>query len=519
MPSFDPEHLNKVSVDDLIERLRKGWREGNSLPAVEFVRQWKSRFHGEVNVRVVERNTMAFSCEFPDIYLRGMAEAPCLLGAGDDSDQLKVAARTFLHNYQNPRSLSFFLALTDAAYYNFVGLSREGRTIVLPPGTVAELLGGSVSSVVTATILEPASPQEILKRQMRQLIPRLSLVAYNTTLPASGAMFFGREDELRQLLRKQDASFAVAGPGRNGKTSLIKEYIFRVRRTDTARAMLIRSIDFLACSDHSEEGISQFINRHIDGLTRPGRQVIDVIRGLYNKMSAPLDLVLDEVDEVCQSEAFQQLGAAMRHEYCRLILSGRSNLLRLYRESPTSSKHGLRLDLLRLEPLGEKAARDLILLPLYDLGMIISEPERLVSAMCRWTGRQPQLIQRFSKLLVEYAEAAGSNEITVQNFEILKVDFGIAQSFIFPLLEMSDVEAQKIGLQLLEQHPANFTLPDLQRTAAEIGILIDSKRALEICDELVISHVVAWNGSNFALANSALPYYARNMGLFGMHKH
>src|SRR5258708_3862555 len=106
---------------------------------------------------------------------------------------------------------------------------------------------------------------------------------------------------------------------------------------------------------------------------------------IYQSKDGPLDLLLDEVDLVCETDAFKALGIAARADHCRLVLCGKEVLLRM----ALSEKFllGCRLTLTQLEPLDEKAATELILRPLTDLGFKIAEQAKVMEGVLRLTGR------------------------------------------------------------------------------------------------------------------------------------
>jgi hypothetical protein len=171
-----------------------------------------------------------------------------------------------------------------------------------------------------------------------------------------------------------------------------------------------------------------------------------------------------------------------------------------------------RLELMQLEPLDKKSARELILLPLRHLGFNFSEEDKFLNRVLRLTGRLPYLLQFYGQKLAQIAIEENTDTISPQHIETLQGDFVTAQYFIKPLNDLEDAEARLIGLSLLKDYKREFSIPFVQDAAAQVGIRLSHKRTTEICNALVINNVLAWQGSTYRIANEGLYFYARDMG-------
>ena len=85
-----------------------------------------------------------------------------------------------------------------------------------------------------------------------------------------------------------------------------------------------------------------------------------------------MELLLDEVDGVCQSKAFEELAEAVRLGYCRVLLCGKGTLYHTMRQQET--QFSKRLQLIRPEPLDPDSAARLLLEPLAELGFKPENP-------------------------------------------------------------------------------------------------------------------------------------------------
>ncbi|MCI0489898.1 MAG: hypothetical protein L0229_25175 [Blastocatellia bacterium] len=273
-------------------------------------------------------------------------------------------------------------------------------------------------------------------------------------------------------------------------------------------------ISFYDCEDTSSNGIARFFAMAIDPSNRSARMTADglvsFLRYQRKALGGPLDLLLDEVDLICEDYAFKFLGDAAKLGLCRLVLCGRGVLLKtmLSAKSPLEC----RLELIQLEPLDENSARELIFTPLADLGFTIIEPDRVGDQVLRLTGRLPNLLQFYGQKLVELVLDKETDTISPQHVEKIKGDFVTAQYFIKPLNDLEDPETRLVGLSLLKEDYKEFSVTTVMAVADRAGLSLEHKRALEICNDLVINNVLAWNDGSFRIANEGLYFYAHKMG-------
>jgi hypothetical protein len=487
----------------LIETLSRGWPAKQDAQASEFVRRWSDKFQTHAEVKSREDNGLRFICDLSGIRLYGMTEVQCLLVGGEDAATLQVV-REFKQRIGDTGGLSFVLATSQYAWE----LARE----YLPPG--AFLL---IAPTELEELIWEQKTAARLKELLRKQIPLRRLIPYNHLRSVEGGMFFGRRCELDKLCYESDVSFAVAGPGRIGKTSLVNHYHRRLlphlRNPQLHRTF---HIDFYHCP-RDPNSVARFLAMKLDAGRRSNEitvsKLLDFIQYQRSQLGGPLNLLLDEVDNVCQSEAFSVLGEAAKRGHCRLVLIGKGELLNMMLYGETQLKQ--RLQLLRLNPLDEASARNLLLEPLTDLGFRIEDPDRLVEHVFRLTGRLPHLMQFFAKRLAEIGIEEERNEISVARVEMLKWDYDTAFFFLSPLdgKYLENPEARLIAFLLLKERPAEITPAMLRSLLWRWDLIIDEPRALRLCNELVIHNVLTWSRDGFQIANEALVDYARDFGI------
>ncbi|MCA1634365.1 MAG: hypothetical protein LC802_11900 [Acidobacteria bacterium] len=275
-------------------------------------------------------------------------------------------------------------------------------------------------------------------------------------------------------------------------------------------------ISFFDCDPAPANSVSRFLAMHIASSRRSAEMtdagLLNFVKYQSNALGAPLDLLLDEVDLVCESEAFKALGAAAREGYCRLVLFGKGVLLKTILSE--SSLLDCRMQLLHLGPLDAGSARKLILLPLRDLGFRIAGQEEFLERVLSLTGRLPYLLQFYGQKLAQLALEEQTDTISLQHVETLHADFATAQYFVKPLNELRDAQTRLVGLSLLKEYRREYSIPAVQEIYERVaGTRLSHTRTSEICNDLVINNVLAWQGpSAFRIANEGLYRYAHDMG-------
>ncbi len=490
----------KDSISDLMEGLRHGWQPSHSSVAQEFVRCWKERLGARVEIRVIGEDTVHFAAEMDNIRLRGMGEISCLLIRGSGSP-VAIAVQEFQTKFMIPGRVSLVLAVSDEGYKLAKHAFSCEHCVVLHPRQIKELL-------------DSTKPLEFLKQCVRQQIPRRWLIPFTILRPVNGVMFFGRRSELARLRLEENASFAIAGPGRIGKTSLLKQYRHELIRNGDPRMHRTFEISLYDCTNSSDREVARHIAMRIDPSRRSHKMTLEgllhFLRTQRSLSAGPLELLLDEVDEVCSGSVFRLLELAARQGLVRLVIAGRGALLKemLSETAPLAG----RLELIRAEILDVESATELIRNPLSDLGFQIEGLHQFAEHAFQMTGRLPHLLQFCGKKLAELAIDEKRNVVSVGDLETLKWDFETAQYFTSPLTNLADPQARLLALLLLKEDGREMTVSSMRELAAREGLMLSHARTFDLCNALVINNVLAWKRASFRIATSALVDYARELG-------
>ena len=492
------DRSSETSYASLFRKLVEGWDSQHHRVTQAFLQIWRKRF-SYVELKEIDRCILYFVTDLPGIHLLGTDDVHVLLLAGsfDDAEMLKAWKR----KTGAPRRLLLLLALSDQSLSIAREIFASGRALVL-----------SLSE--TRYLLESSEPGQELKEMLRQRLPIRSLIPYNYLRPAHGQLFFGRQQELDRLLHEDDVSFAIAGPGRIGKTSLIHEYQRILRRRRDPRALRLFEIDFYACNNTSSQEVARFFAMKIDPSSRSHRMtcegLIDFLRYQQHGLGGALELVFDEVDEVCSGLAFDVIGAAAKQGLCRLIVCGRGQLFKmlLSRSSPLAC----RLELLRPGPLEEEEAKALLFLPLRDLGIEMDRPEEVAAKVFKLTGLLPHHLQFFGKKIAEFAVEKPAAPLTLEMIEALSWDMDAAHFVTSPLRDLDTPGTRPLALALLKENPPVITVATARGVASKWGLQFSHDQMTDLLNDLVINSVLSWRKGILSISSEALPIYAARLG-------
>jgi hypothetical protein len=493
-----------ATPEGVIAALAKQWAPALASHLVDL---WRSQFADSSGPVRHEGTGVEFHSSFLGIRLRGMAEVPCLMIGGEPLAAGRLVAE-FARRADAQEQLCFLLTVSDE----------------LAAVAARQILGGQRCVVFTpakvATLLNARDTHQALKAMVVAAVPSRALVPYNYLLTPDPNMFFGRGEHLDKLIGDADMSFAVVGPGKIGKTSLVSEYRRRLVRSRDPRAQATFFVDMHECGRRDSDSLAQFLARKIEGTSRSQSVSTADFFNMLRRVRLQLggrrpELLLDEADEICHHDFLQKtLGEATKLKLCRLILCGRGQLLRVT-QSPDGQLGG-RLAPMRLDPLDSKPAEAFLIDPLTDLGFQILDREEFVHRAFALTGRLPHLLQVFGKRVAELGIASGTGTLDSKAFDTLRWDYELAQMMVGPLDRLDDL-SRLVAVALLKNPPARVTHSTLQHFASKEGLHLGHDDVREVANELFIHNVLAWSNGAYRIAYEALPYYAREMGLLELN--
>ena len=492
-------NLKQASPNELCRRLADGWTAEHADAPREFVERLRGRWQAQSEREAPAASAFCVVIAVNQLRLLGASEVGCLLIGPGAAVEQEVGG--FWRKHGGGGRLALVLAATAALKDAAQQLVPSDRCVCLGDGELEKLL------------TQP-HPLERFKELLRRHIPLRRLVPYDITHPVSPNMFFGRRDLLDRLHDEETTSFAIAGPGRIGKSSLLKQYRYELRwkAWDERRHRLV-FIDCYPYGDLHPEALTQRLALDISADSEANRVNAQTLLRFLKRHSedgrAPLELLLDEVDRVCRSPTFDRLGEAVRMNYCRVVMCGRGNLFRLMQDAAHQFED--RLELLLPEPLDQESAEQLLFEPLAHLGIRVEVPSAVRECVFELTALRPHLIQSCARSLFFLATKSGRQAISHPHLQELKEHFMAKSHALLALKDMQDDLTRLMALLWLREGGGVVTVGAFQTLAEKHGVPLTADKALEICDDLWISNVLIRRGGAFALASPHLVEFVRKM--------
>jgi hypothetical protein len=487
----------------LAKEINHGWLPSSPEEKISFLAAVASAASGSI----LPRESLLYPYERLDlsrIRFHGMDEVPCLVATASGNASLDEIEE-FCQRLPVGR-IAIICALTTQIEAEAKKRAPARQCMVLGADRISQLLCAD-------------NARDHLRRLFLETFSKMTLIPFNLLRPVEGHMFFGRRFDLSKLLDQPNSSFALAGPEGLGKTSLIRQYERELIRSKDPRATGRSYVNFLSCSDATETGIARYLAMKIDprkdsSELKPDRdEIVRFFKRQRGKnRERTLELLLDDVDEVCGSQVFQALGDCARQEICRLVLAGRSGLLELMLNKSSDLKG--RLELLRLEPLDDESTKTLLLYPLEDLGWVVEAPNQFCERLSGLTGRLPHLLQYCGKKVCEIAIKRNLESIGLALLEEIKWDFETLNFVTAALRGIKNENLHMIALLLLRSRPRHVTATAVQHLAATVGIELDRESADDYCKRLVLESVLSWQKGDYQVASDALSDYAERQGMF-----
>jgi hypothetical protein len=407
-------------------------------------------------------------------------------------------------------------------------LSAGGRlSVVLTPALGSELqqrcrqalphLAVVDAAAFLRVLLSPDTEAAFFREIMQQVDPGW-ISPYREKDAVSGFMFRGRELELRHF-RGNDKSFVVYGGRMVGKTSLL------VRAAEELRSekwvVVERSCEHLRERDAKAVDPLDVCSELLEGLTGQSvllRRQADFYTAVEDYLEAHRDakvaFFVDEVDYFLTGDRdgqyptcgmFKELATGPGHlrGRVRFVFAGFKRLL----DAVVSGETPLTrfAEAVRLGPLDEAAAHDLVRVPLELMGIVFpaGQEGNLLARILNHTSNHPSLIQRFCALLIKRV-ARRSEEpprlITETDIEqiyrseeyrqhviyVHQLNYDLVQELIVCLAvslkkeTLSTVDVRSALLDWLPDHDGRWAR---HLTPSRVGTWLHELRVLRVLDE------------------------------------
>ncbi|HEY1051569.1 MAG TPA: hypothetical protein VGE39_17475, partial [Prosthecobacter sp.] len=465
-------------------RMLQGGLDSGLLQRLEtFVHEWVKLLGGSGRLDWVD-NTKGWSrwrTVSEGVFLKGFQQFPMLIitGAYENAHLRELASLPALMVVSRPDVALELRRHPGAECWVIVGLVE-----------MEQILGAGDSTVARQGLL----------RLIRGDVPRWALIPFQTSKAVDGSMFQGRLEEWKKLFYERETSFALVGPPRIGKTSLAYYYKLSLSLRSDIRSARLYVINFQNLALRTDDAVAQEIARVIPCVRRTmvtAERLYDFLHRHAREKGGPLELILDECDEICHLWVFDQLceWSRLPDSPCRLIAMGKTHLV--HKVLGGGGNAPAKLEAIRPRPLTKTEVGRLFGDPLKQLGIALEDERHILEEVWTRTSGLPHLVQRMGKRVAERSCEELTDTVTMASLDAaLAGMFGMAQ-FRGHLDELKENVQQIAALAILQHHPMDcttcWTARRLQTTLQGLGCEQSINQCMILLDDLTLHHFLIWD--------------------------
>ncbi|MBN1487594.1 MAG: GAF domain-containing protein [Anaerolineae bacterium] len=273
---------------------------------------------------------------------------------------------------------------------------------------------------VLQILASPHAPDEFRSIVLRQATYITPFVIVG---PVPDALFFGRDQELREIIQYVGAarSCAILGGRRYGKTSVLQR-LYRVRLPEAGFRVIYQDCATLSTYE-------KFLSTPLRNW-RP-EAPIDAPETFQDLLKSPpvdksLVMLLDEADKLVPIDRtngwpiFNMLRSLTNSGHAQIVLSGERTLREGLRD-PGSPLFNLANEIL-LGPLDLQAVDELVTRPIRQLEIELDDEVAIVNHIYSFTAGHPNVVQRLCDRLIKQLNKHSGRRITLDNIKTVIED-------------------------------------------------------------------------------------------------
>jgi hypothetical protein len=459
-----------------------------STIAHQFVRRWTKAFGGDTTIETDDGLHLQFRTLFHQLYLRGFEEPTCLLFSDLGTAQIIPVIDSIRRSQGGAPIL--LACLTDAQEEIVSCLAPMNRVIAITRELLSMVLCGS-----------PLRNRETLRQLIRTHVPLRRLHPYQTARPVFGDIFFGRTRESELLLEDENGWFLITGPSKIGKSSLLHQYRWKLRRDRSPRLLSSFYINLQPCAGRPVDEVARLFAMGFRDVpyTHEDLKFSELRSFLFSVVApprGPIEIIIDEADAVCHMDLLITVAEFAASSGSRLIVAGRSAVRRFWRRH-SSTAFG-RLRDLRFMALTPEDAWNLFAKPIEALGLRVEDEAVVREYVVRQTSRMPHLVQGCARSVIELAAELNTCVITpsmLHRGSDSFFDFGLLRSH---LADLETDQARLAAVEILKGVRAGlYTAERVQAALRRHGVTLSISETTDICDDLVGNCLLTWENRNY----------------------
>ncbi len=335
----------------------------------------------------------------------------------------------------------------------------------------------------------------------------LSVISpYVTSGPVPENMFFGREQELKTIIRKvRDTNFAIVGGRKIGKTSVLGRVYRLLQDAPEYKPFYL---DCQAVHNHRDffEAVDALWRTPLPKPTPEGfrRMALDLL-GQYP--SQTIVMLFDEIDalirwDVAQGEQlFRILRALAQENRLRFVFCGEKALNAALRNPKLAFFNFCQI--LPLSYLSLEEARRVVVEPMQELGIALEGDEALADYMIELTTGHPNIVQYVCQNLIERINIRRDRAITRADVDVLVQSTQFAE--YFAAISWGNARALERLVTLLMLDQPEVTSHEIAERLRTYGINTTPVILERALDALCLYSILRRDGPRYAFAAPAIP--------------
>ncbi|MBI4789506.1 MAG: AAA family ATPase [Chloroflexi bacterium] len=334
---------------------------------------------------------------------------------------------------------------------------------------------------------------------------------YVTSGPVPENMFFGREHELKTIMRTvRDTSFAIVGGRKIGKTSVLAR-VYRLLQEAPEFQPFYLDCQAIHTETDFFEAIDTLWHLPLPAPTPEGfrRMATDLLAKYPNRS---IVMLFDEIDGLILSDVargerlFQILRALSQENQIRYIFCGEKLL--------SAALHDPQLvffnfcNVLPLTYLTPAEARRVVIEPMQEMGITLEKDGELADHIVQLTAGHPNIVQYICQKLIERINIRRERIITRADVNALSQSAQFAEYFATISWGNANALERLITLHMLEC-PA-VTMGEMGDLLREQNLGVTPTQLENAFDGLCLYSILRRDGPKYAFAADAFPEVLRH---------
>lgn len=329
---------------------------------------------------------------------------------------------------------------------------------------------------------------------------------YVTSGPVPANMFFGREHELKTIVRTiRDNNFAIVGGRKIGKTSILARLHQLLQETPEFKPFYLdcqaihTSVDFFGAVDTMWK--TETPTPTVDGFRK---MAMDLAGG---ESGRTIVMLFDEIDDLLQhdmqtgEQLFQTFRALSQEGHLRFIFCGEKVL--------NASLHDPALvffnfcNLIALTYLRPEEARRVVLEPMQEMGILLEGDGQLADEIVELAAGHPNIVQYLCQKLIEQANLRHDRKVSRSDLRTVSESAQFAEYFAEVSWGHANALERLITLLMMER--PQVTITEMAETLRERELPVTPQQLESAFDDLCLYSILRRDGPKYTFVAQALP--------------